>query len=886
MLRTLLFGALCVVLMGADCGGYEPGLLNPTSCPPPTIAECQTPVTACDNHFHYLGKTDPDSPCSLLLSQAAVSAAHGYPQKTVLKPKTYSGIKAFPPDAGTALVHAVPEDSDITATGLAGFGFGRRTLLASKIRSSDAVLAIGARLEMSDRVAGYEANGDQVASCEEYEFEKFFDLTAWDAQVLIANATSNHRKAFDLAYATDGARTAVGTLHLVDPVLRARDGSPSGVTVPFEFQHPKNDYFRVPYGQGSGAKILFLKSTVDEVVTDGPLGMVVKMKDLARGTLALHGVVFDDPTLLPVIQGGQAFYEESFRWHRDMATRNAGVLDEQLLLEHELRDQFLGLIAQRDEVVRQIAEYGSGGKEPIVEGSNRYATRWWLDNRWNPDPTAVGAINGLTSQAVKAPGFALDSQQTFVTYSYQASPAKETLSPAALATMKINSNLQAPCNGTGNPFFCLVYRLAAIDQALEDALLAAKARGCLALNATGPAPCDWSPRDFTQRLQGFADAAREKAFRQCDESVDSFVDLKSRALVQDRADGGVGVNYPTQDYTVNTTAVDRYFVRQDQYLDVLGEVLGPLLERKLVNGTNKLRLARTEGDQHQLGDKWFGANLHYSLGFEMDGLPAMPVPPDAPLDDCVIKTRADATFGLTATILTADIDLVSATVHAQDERFEAHVQVLTQAWDETLKLDNGTVPVFTDSQMAYQTFLEGHSTFAIGYILISIGAGVSGGVGYGVEVKVGRETIESNGCQVSRLGVYPTIVPLTFVEGSAYAALEAVVARAGIKGYLTLASVSVPIAGEVSIGPTMNDPTILDARFKLGATLKLHFFGGRIAVFVEVGICPLCASFEGDLVSWEGLKKDIPLFEYALTVRLGDLKRIAKQQGVLTPVTP
>lgn len=888
MIRKLLLGAVCAVFMGVDCGGYDPVQFDVTACPPPTIEQCQDPKTACDNHFQYLGKKDPDSPCSLLLSQAAVSAAAGYPEKLVLKPTTYSGLSTFKPDAGTALVHAVPEDSELTGSGLSSFAFGQRTQTALKLRGADPIIALAARQALAQKIEAFNANGNALASCEEYAFEKYFDIAAWDAQVLISNATSNHRKAFDIAFATDGSRTAIGTRHLDDNLILGRDGTDSDLVVPFDTYKPKNDYFRVP--KVGSAKVVFQKGAIDSVTMNELGQLAVTMKDLQRSGMAFNGVQFDDTELAPLIASGQHRYVESFKWHQQMSNRNASLPDDQLLIEHERRDAFLALLEQRDEVTRQIAEYVTGGENPPpVAGGNRYATRWWLEGIWNPDPNTVGTIASMTADRTTVDNFptSFNQQQQFITYSNTPSPTKKTMSPSALATLGTGPNVQKPCNGTGNPFFCLVYRLADIDQAIEDELHAAQDRGCLDMDPdpNKPAPCDWSPRDFTQRLRGLSDVAREKAFRKCDESVDSFVDLQSRALVQDYANGNPGVNFPAQNYTLSPTDLELFFTRQTQYLLVLGDVVGPLLERKMVNGTNKLRLARTEGESHQIGDKLFGANLSYSLGFAMEGLPAEPVDAGTTIDDCVITTRADARFGLVASVLTFDIPLATASVHADDHRFDTRVQVLDQVWEIHQALTDGTIPVFTDSQMEYQQFFEATSTFAIGYILISIGAAVSGGVGYGVDVEVGRKTIESNGCQVSRIGVYPTIVPLTFVEGSAYAALEAVVARAGIKGYLTLASISVPIAGEVSLGPTENDPTIIDAAFRISASLSMHFFGGRICVFAEIGVCPLCASFEADLIAWEGIRQGpIELFDYGITVRLGDLKRIARQQGVLAPV--
>lgn len=409
-----------------------------------------------------------------------MSAAGLYAEKVVLTPKTYSGLKSFPSDGGTTKVHAVPEDSLLQGGGLDGFGFGKR--LGSALAIRDAALAAAERQKVLDEVAAYNSNGTTVASCEEYAFEKYFDAAAWDALVLVSNATSDHRKAFDLAYGSAALRTSLGTRHLSDPVIRARDGSPSDATVPFEFEHPKNDYFRVPYG-GGASRVLFFAGDADTVKTSDDLQVtIVTMKDSTR-PLALGGVVFQDAALTAVMNAGQDVGPESFQWHlaQSNAMKSAGVRDEQLELEHQRRDAFLELITQRDEIVRQIAEYASGGNPPPVAGANRFSQRWWLDPLWNPNPTeAVAAIQALTVQATTVPNFNQlnNSQQTFITYSNQVSPTKETLSPSALASISTGPNIQAPCNGSGNPFFCLVYQLQSIDQALEDELHAAHCPTC------------------------------------------------------------------------------------------------------------------------------------------------------------------------------------------------------------------------------------------------------------------------------------------------------------------------------------------------------------------------------------------------------------------------
>jgi hypothetical protein len=96
-----------------------------------------------------------------------------------------------------------------------------------------------------------------------------------------------------------------------------------------------------------------------------------------------------------------------------------------------------------------------------------------------------------------------------------------------------------------------------------------------------------------------------------------------------------------------------------------------------------------------------------------------------------------------------------------------------------------------------------------------------------------------------------------------------------------LVRVDVPVDGELSLGPLPNAPDVLAARFGLGARLDITLLSGTISAYAEVGVCPLCEDFEAPVVSWDGYRERLPLFDWNLEVPLADLDRVVKIMGVV-----
>ncbi|MEW6432612.1 MAG: hypothetical protein AB1730_14005 [Myxococcota bacterium] len=906
-LWVLLVGLMA---LGATCGPPDiPIVEDPAACPPPTGAQCANPKTPCDRYFVDQAKSDLGAACNLLYDQSVRSEASQYPTQPALTAKTFGPKGWNEPDASIKDVRQFPENTRAPDGGTVKYVIdGPNAFQLDGELEKYSTPSFGGAPTYNPALLllkrkPWEDNGEAVASCREYVHEKFYDYRSFVDRVIAARAAREPRRVVDIAYAPgpSAPRWAIGTRHIVDGTLYQRDGvTPSGLVVPFEDPMPKNDYFRVPLSAGD-SKVIFEANPTgeDQVIVDN-LGLVpptIRMKHLSR-ELKLEGLVFQDATLTPVIADGGTFYQESFAWHGGMNLRNQGILDEQLYLYDQRKAEFLKLLALRQDIASAIAASVSRKTDMPKAVGNEFAGAWFRDPFWNPDPTAAqfSATQGfdVTSGLNQHPGSSLNAP--IVAFASYQNPlvqdpsklVKQSQTPAQVASI-IPKVEQACATATShldggvpsiNQLICLAYRLEAIDKQIEDELKKARTDGCLSLSTSGPAPCDWSPALFSSRLLGLFAAEQEEALNRCLEAVDSFTQLENRAFVYTNSKDA-GVNYPAQSYTQSPSRAELYFQRLDEYLNVLGEDVGPLLSRKPDGmGRHPLRLSRTEGDSFRKGNDWFGAKLSYSAGFALEEVDNA--------DECVLETRANGSFRVDARAIGAEIPVLEASLEADTQRIESNldIKVLGKSW--TIDEPIGK-PAYQDSELTTHTFVEGHAYIQIGFITIKVGGAISGFAGYLFQLGSQRQLTPAMPnanppvpCKAARIGVGASIQPVMGLQGSAYAAVEALVARAGVKGYLTIISVGVPFQGNLSIGP---DPAtqVIDARFELGAELKLEFLSGRIAVFLEIGVCPVCEDIEATIVRWGGTPKRFKLFDYGLSVTLGDLKRIAGQEGVLDP---
>ncbi len=875
-------------LLGADgCGPIS--IPRPEGgCPPPTWEQCATPTTQCDFYLRQQARSEPESACALLFEQKALSEATRYEKVPALGTRLFKPGSPARDTAPIVEVRKIPGDrSTLEVTGLNGFALGA-TLRDAALLPSGSAAAQSRQVFRLLRRAQWIDNGIAVKSCEEYVYEKFYDYTVFEDQV-VRVGLENHRAIYERAFATGSPApvSAIGTRHLDGSSLKGRDGRPFDAAVPFTTL-PKNQFFTAPRPK-TDAQVSFVKGPADRVdYFPGTKRVRITLAHLQRQSLNFVGVDYDDETLAATLEPGRSYYQESFDWHRQMGQRNASLLDEEMAVWDARQDAFLELLRVRDETAEEMALLFDGDSAPPVATGGGVLTRWWADPVWNPDPTKVslGAsrtfdVRGATltgSAAISAnlPPNPFNFAPTFITYASPPAGGSQTLQqpePVASAPFKA-AQVVAAC--TGNRIICLAYRLAYIDQAIEQQLQAARAAGCLdTANTSGPRVCDWSPRRFSQRVVGLFQEEREKVHQRCTSYLSDFAPIESRSLVFENQQTLRKVDYPTEDYTVSAVKLEQFFTRYDEYIDVLVEAVGPLMDRNAAPGQPpKVRLRNESSEVHTIGNKYFGAELAYTFGFEANDV----INPDRCKVQQAMYGRIAAkgkAVGIEATLLDGDLTV-------SGNKAKVRLEVLgSELINEDEDLPGTAFNVVRGGDGSTQTFAQGQLTVVIGFIPITFKGQVAGTVAFQYSLDAGLLTSGGGAsCSLVRAGVSGSVKPLLLVQATASAAVDAVVASAGVKGSLTLISLFLPLTGSASVGPAQDDPLQLDFVAEVGAELRFTFFSGSVSVFLEIGVCPLCESIEEPLFTWDGLRYKIPLFDTRVRCRLGDLTAVAQALGV------
>jgi hypothetical protein len=878
--------AAVAALILAGCKGAP---FDPKKCAPPTYEQCAYAYdggTQCDLAFREAAKTDPDSPCSALFSQKFDAGIASIPATTRMTVKLAgtSGLPKAPETDTDDGVHYIKADlNQNKSSGLSSMYLGRFLNAAATAPKTDAEGA-AARAALLKERAEWNANGNVVASCAEYVHEKYYDYTVFEDAVTLAGF-DNHRTIFNIAYGSKlgiSLPSAIGLKGMKDPVLKGKDGTPFTPVLAFPKNLPKNDFFTVPMGDPILGLVAQTSPDGKDRISQVAGKAIIWLGHLHRKKVGLNGVFFEDSWLTQQIPKGLNYYQPDWKWHSDMNTRNGRTLDEQLAVFERKRAEFLDLLKTRDQTAETIAAQLGASQMPVA-GKVKYQTKYWLDPLWNPDPTSLAQAAKLRVDVRDSTLGGTDGPNAQPFYVPVAVPYSNNLNPPYQSPLSIamqSPQLLKACEG--NNLICLFYRLESLDDAIEGSLHDAKDLGCLDIGPAGQTTCDWSPKTFTQQVMHMYQAEREAAFKKCmDYAPKYFAQLKTTELKLTNNDTvpPTVVDYPTHDYTTSPTELELFYTRSDEYMKVLTALVGDVVDPV----THEVRMKKESSDTYSMGGDWFGADADYAAGFEVTNFT------DA--NTCAIGEHVYGHFNATAKALMMKMSLIAALLDVNDKHAEVHLDVLDNTVNlidysgDFPNLDNGTpYNLVSDSQQMNKTFVDVNTRFFIVFVPVSLGAKVSGTLGIDYSVDLGREQApiagDPNGCTIARAAVKGKVEPYASVDGEIYAAVDAIILEAGIKGVLNIVHAGIPLTGEVALGPHDGaHPFDLDVTMSIGATLQFVFLSGHISVYVKVGICPFCAKAEQELVGWDGLHYDIPLFHKDATFPLFALQKIAAKQG-------
>jgi hypothetical protein len=571
-------------------------------CAPPTLAQCQNEDfvrSMCGQKDVVAGRvavpaacTDedvqtacPDSPstCQNLLRDAAeaLQARQGsvlpgarsatviVPSSVVLPPDHTPEERAAleangyaDPTVTTTAPRLEPDWSDMSTTPPGSSYFARQTqdTVATKARNPNSLQQLIAATRAAERQA-WNGNGNVVAECAEYVYEKYYDYSVFEDALRTPGQTP--RGVWDVAYADAGFDSAIGTHGALAEfvggslVLRQKDGTalPLELGFPDEPQ-PKNEFFATPVISDAGRAQALADFAENNGVASNALalGAVESQLTLPRpvfGLFGIEGIVLLDDDLHARLRDTPPV-EENWTYHRDLGTQLGADRDEEMLALEQARQSFVPLLTrwtERADEVNSILRnmlpdapvlvdnrpFDPGIFENVVAASKVPAVRALVDARGVASierTSLLGAASSASSSGVLS-GAVMSSAlvRSALTQTLRMAPgplgtatpmsapfggtqARLTSLGALRAPAVVGSLRPAVAQGdtTIDRLKAALLDMAIISGEIEAALIAARDRACLEPTTT---TCDWSPRRFLQRVNDRFQTERERDFQRC-----------------------------------------------------------------------------------------------------------------------------------------------------------------------------------------------------------------------------------------------------------------------------------------------------------------------------------------------------------------------------------
>lgn len=466
-----LFVALPVGALAQAGAPARPGMAaNPvfdSGCPPVTEAQCRDPEFLWNTPCGQRQRDRSDSPCALLLGHAMGAAASRDGQRLSVVPRslTASGVDRVVEDQRRPTGRTYVPDL---------LSFHSRQSASGHVATTD----IGI-----NEYDLWRNNGTQVASCDEYVWEKFADVN----EFLHATRGQRHdlRALFDVAYGPASNPASIGNRHLADPHLRGRDGRSFGRRLDGT-PADRNAFYRLQNYPGFNRQAEIptnVPGLLDSLAARSAAGAVAVQRIQAARANQRHRIA------------------ETWAWHRSMSERfvrrpSEGLQHPGALLGIPPANGFIGPDA--------LGVAGlPGHRRYLDEELNEF---WRLQDRareleraWARASTRFGASGWTVAGAGLAPAPRLPGPPRAID-GFRTPPQNPRPGVALLAPVLF----RIPDPET-------VVRKQILDELIEI-LTTANTHGCL---SGEDAPCDWSTERFARIVLDDVGAHQDRELQRC-----------------------------------------------------------------------------------------------------------------------------------------------------------------------------------------------------------------------------------------------------------------------------------------------------------------------------------------------------------------------------------
>lgn len=695
------------------------------------------------------------------------------------------------------------------------------------------------------RFAAFEANANTLDSCEEYVYEKFYDVSKYEDAIALLRP-DDWRGQYNVAFGAQATPSSIGTRRLADNAVRSRDGTKVGAFYDGS-KSPKNRFLGMYPGPSyAGRSMWNLIASYLVVIDPSPDSMSSRLATISNKASARNGDTV----------------ARSFAWHRDSSAAAAALprrvpafddagnpvpryLDEELDELDDLQTQWGKKVADLKACMARATlgvdfvstDYGT----LVIPGASQSM----------PQFEAAGCrahLNELRSILLKA-----DDQGCFE----QGQTACDW--SAKLFARDLRSRLTQRQESD--------YRTCTSKLEHTTDLNCSSTTGTCTNYAAHPGR---TVADFCDTGTGLGLAQPPIASQAACLLIGSATWYSPNAIhspprvVRARLDAGNWLTSPTRLETyfqqldrVTTAAAQRKLEEQRATVRV-PDLVDPQTGNLKMPGE-----ARSGGDS--IGDSsWFAAQYAWSTSWGLDGWAK---------NVCNVHSLFSGSLHASATVAGWTVPLIDAKARlgisgsASLEVLGTSIDLSGGAAGDALGYQPpgaGEVFNLTRTFAPAKDELSTETPFMVGPIPLSLEVGIAGQAGLDLSVKAWMRGLASpDQCDAQGLGatLSGTIRPWAKVSGFAELALDAVIAEAGVRGDLTLIDASVPIGGSIDIGTQAQALAPADAKLRvgLGSNLQLSMFGGGLSAYLELGVWPVSKRLSKRIFGWDPYEKTYPL---------------------------
>ena len=775
------------------------------------------------------------------------------------------------------------------------------------------------------------ASGTDFRSCQEYVYERFYEVHEF-LRELGSDARDSYR-VLEVAFGPEALASSFGTHHLHDLTVHALNGDETSML--HYGDEAKNTYFWLPPhlstseivdpGPGlhdslriySGLADMLLDAIEEARAIDDP-GSSHYLESVYPQTLeydqwwwrkALYDG-YEPPGGHVGVASDLMFNPESSGSDPVVPAAKLAIPDDGIYTPVELLGLVPGYPAMRRYLRAELDELYE-----VQARVKALAKRWgelnwsYIDSGWDPNQiagegpgthTSVDVLVTPTETDPHVPGYTVPlpvghpdpngfNDYTAIDIS---PPPGDEIQPEPRSTPRGGGS-----TGFAVPDTSETAQRRAILAELVELMRAGSVAGCL---KPGITPCDWSPREFRQRVLRSLTREREAAYTTCQHVVDSIwqgtdqaptdglmMNMLGKTYAYNESNGcsvtvpstltaaglssikaGILACREAQAQVAEDTALAEIEAVSDLYDAATGEYRNP-------------GFWKTGGER--MGNDWFAVGYDYDFGWQLDL--------DAGV--CSADARAGAHFDAYVDLLKKfsihkEVKLIDVTGRLDTDAsnggtlFKLSAKVLDSEIFPGIEVSDSDDP---DSELSFSIAREASEgieagasvPFVIVFVPVTIGGGVAAELGVRSTIS-GQAVGFGDDEQCPQITLTGELEPFARARGFVSAAVELGVARAGIRGELTILEASFPFSpsfalatdleADVAAGAAVADLKLI---VETKAAMRLSTLDGEINAFAEVGWPPIGVRGSITLIDWNGPSWEQPLYKNTYELPLATL---------------